>query len=317
MKSRTLRWSLAFLIGLGLLAALACTKRSEAPAVGEKTVAEPAPAGTAGPSAPQTAAAFELKMRVLEGARERTPGQRRPVTSSYLNFREFSNYELEEDVQAEQQIKKVYNLKDVSLLTEAPLSWEKGKAAKAFHMFRLNGQEYLVLVTPGQLPARNQFRIEVFEQSAAKKESLLDTEFSLPEKTAAVFGFETSEAKPYFITLRVERWVGEPAAAGGAQAAGGVVGGVAGGVVKAGGGAKVKPPKLVTEVQPVYPEVARQARVEGLVILEATTDSYGRVVEAKVLRGVPLLDQAASIRDRVPHAHLRGEEGHVRDDQRV
>jgi TonB family protein len=160
-------------------------------------------------------------------------------------------------------------------------------------MFRLNGQEYLVLVTPGQLPARNQFRIEVFEQSAAKKESLLDTEFSLPEKTAAVFGFETSEAKPYFITLRVERWVGEPAAAGGAQAAGGVVGGVAGGVVKAGGGAKVKPPKLVTEVQPVYPEVARQARVEGLVILEATTDSYGRVVEAKVLRGVPLLDQAA------------------------
>jgi protein TonB len=55
----------------------------------------------------------------------------------------------------------------------------------------------------------------------------------------------------------------------------------------------VKPPKLIREVQPVYPEIARQARVEGIVIVEATTDVYGRVTSVKVLRSIPLLDQAA------------------------
>jgi protein TonB len=46
-------------------------------------------------------------------------------------------------------------------------------------------------------------------------------------------------------------------------------------------------------VIPIYPEIARQARVEGIVILEATTDTYGRVKFVKVLRSIPLLDQSA------------------------
>ena len=56
---------------------------------------------------------------------------------------------------------------------------------------------------------------------------------------------------------------------------------------------EIRPPKLIKEVKPIYPEIARLARVEGIVILEATTDTYGRVQFVKVLRGVPLLDQAA------------------------
>jgi len=79
---------------------------------------------------------------------------------------------------------------------------------------------------------------------------------------------------------------------------GGVVGGVLGGVVgdsespvRAYG--EIRPPKLIKEVNPIYPEIARQARVEGIVILEATTDTYGRVQTVKVLRGVPLLETAA------------------------
>ena len=55
----------------------------------------------------------------------------------------------------------------------------------------------------------------------------------------------------------------------------------------------IKPPKLIKKVEPVYPEIARQSRVEGTVICEATTDVYGRVQRIKVLRSVPLLDQAA------------------------
>ena len=56
---------------------------------------------------------------------------------------------------------------------------------------------------------------------------------------------------------------------------------------------EVKPPKLIRKVEPEYPEMARMARVEGTVILEATTDVYGRVSSVRVLRSIPLLDEAA------------------------
>jgi TonB family protein len=55
----------------------------------------------------------------------------------------------------------------------------------------------------------------------------------------------------------------------------------------------VKPPKLIKKVDPVYPEAAKKAEIEGTVILEATTDIYGRVVSARILRSIPELDQAA------------------------
>lgn len=52
-------------------------------------------------------------------------------------------------------------------------------------------------------------------------------------------------------------------------------------------------PHKVVDVHPVYPEIARAARVEGTVILEAVLDTNGHVTQLKVLRSVPLLDQAA------------------------
>jgi TonB family protein len=56
---------------------------------------------------------------------------------------------------------------------------------------------------------------------------------------------------------------------------------------------KIKPPKRIKEVRPVYPEVARKARVEGIVILEAKADEEGNVADTRILRSIPLLDQAA------------------------
>jgi len=257
-------------------------------AAGLSAVVPPAGDG-AGPQNALMVSAFELKMRILEGSREHAGILNRAVTSSYLEFTTFANFEDEESVATDEQIKKVYNLKDIGLLTEATLVWDKGNPAKAFHMFRINGQEYLVAVTPGRLPERSHYHIEVFEQGGGKKANLLDTMFSLPDKTAAVFGFEDSKLKSYFITLRVARWTGEPAPGGLATA--GAAGGVVPAVLKT--GEKVKPPKLLKTVNPVYPEIARQAGVEGVVILEATADVQGRVAAVKILRSIPLLDQAA------------------------
>jgi periplasmic protein TonB len=55
----------------------------------------------------------------------------------------------------------------------------------------------------------------------------------------------------------------------------------------------VKAPRLVRRVEPVYPEIARQIHRDGIVILEATTDIYGRVTSVRVLRSIPFLDEAA------------------------
>ncbi|MFW6132011.1 MAG: M56 family metallopeptidase, partial [Candidatus Aminicenantaceae bacterium] len=56
---------------------------------------------------------------------------------------------------------------------------------------------------------------------------------------------------------------------------------------------KIRFPKLTKRVEPFYPEIAKQAQVEGLVILEVTIDKKGKVQNAKVIRSVPLLDDAA------------------------
>jgi protein TonB len=55
----------------------------------------------------------------------------------------------------------------------------------------------------------------------------------------------------------------------------------------------VQPPKKIVDVRPVYPDLARQVRVEGTVVLEAILDRNGRVDQVRVVRSIPLLDSAA------------------------
>lgn len=55
----------------------------------------------------------------------------------------------------------------------------------------------------------------------------------------------------------------------------------------------IKPPMKLKDVAPKYPTVALTARVEGIVIIEATIGISGRVEDARILRSVPLLDAAA------------------------
>ncbi len=46
-------------------------------------------------------------------------------------------------------------------------------------------------------------------------------------------------------------------------------------------------------MRPVYPPIAESARVQGIVIVEIRIDEDGRVSDARVIRPVALLDQAA------------------------
>ena len=55
----------------------------------------------------------------------------------------------------------------------------------------------------------------------------------------------------------------------------------------------IRPPAKIVNADPVYPPEAREARVQGVVILEATLSRTGEVSDVEVLRSVPLLDEAA------------------------
>ena len=46
-------------------------------------------------------------------------------------------------------------------------------------------------------------------------------------------------------------------------------------------------PRKTVDVRPVYPEIARIARVEGTIIMEAVLDTSGRVTQLRVLKSVP------------------------------
>lgn len=235
-------------------------------------------------------ARWAMKMRIFEGIKEGASEPTKAVTSSYLQYRITATIQTEFDLAEEQkQIRKTFNLKDARLLTEADFSWPQVKYEKTFHMFRLDSKEYLILLTPTDVSRRLQFQIEVFEQSGKDKTNLLNTEFSIPQKNIAVFGFEDKQGKPYFVSFRILGWTADQATAGTA--------GVYGrqelfeGPIRAIG--EIKAPRLIKRVDPVYPEDARKARVEGVVILEATTNIHGRVRALRVLRSIPMLDQAA------------------------
>ena len=58
-------------------------------------------------------------------------------------------------------------------------------------------------------------------------------------------------------------------------------------------GGAIRQPQKRHEVNPIYPPIAQSARVQGIVIIEATIGEDGRVMNARILRSVPLLDQAA------------------------
>lgn len=78
---------------------------------------------------------------------------------------------------------------------------------------------------------------------------------------------------------------------------GGVPGGVLGGVLGGTGTGPVldydQPPRPIKITKPTYPQEAFIKKIEGTVVLEILIDSAGRVVRARVIQSVPLLDAAA------------------------
>lgn len=58
-------------------------------------------------------------------------------------------------------------------------------------------------------------------------------------------------------------------------------------------GGNIKSPTRIKDVKPAYPPEAQKAGIQGVVIVEVVIGPDGKVKDVKVLRSIPMLDQAA------------------------
>ncbi len=261
----------------------------------------------------QASEKLNIKLRVYEGAKEGIPEPLRYVTTSFLQSTVSATIQTEFELENEREkIKRVFNLQAVNLLTEADLVVGERIQEMARHYFRLNGNEYLLAIRLTEWKGMGQFVIFVNEVVEDKHENILTTGITLPGGNAAVFGFEDRKGQPYFLSFHITSVIGPdgeiipppppPPPPPPKKADKDVPPPPAppteeelkefakDAVVAIG---KIRPPKLIREVSPIYPKIARQSGVEGTVVLGVRTDAIGRITEVKVLKSIPLLDQAA------------------------
>ena len=223
------------------------------------------------------------RLRLYEGFRGESNMSEKVISSYYL--KQLSSEEVFSDSDAPKEqdtLKRVFNLTDIKLMTQATMRLRKDQEKTPFQVIVLNGRKLLVQLSsiPGQ---ENRFRVEVLAEEQTPR-PLLETRLILPEEKSTVLGFEDSAAHIYFLSfhrLRDEPSPPLPPLPAGKpkrpQPAPG----------------NLKQPRLIHKVEPKYPEAALKASIEGSVVISATTDDSGNVVDAKVLSGHPLLRAAA------------------------
>jgi TonB family protein len=257
----------------------------------------------------------ELKTRFYAGAREGQVDATESVTSSYLQPTVTATIPARFLLAEEKaQIGRVFNLKDVTLIAEADLQFSAKKWSTS-HLLRLNGKAYRMEISiqekeqkvPEESAGKDpihQIKLGVFEQSEGAETHLMDTDVLLPRSKMAVVGFENKEGKPYFLSFYVTNVAGSPppppppspppsastyptSAPAPPPPPPREIKQDKKNIEEFEKGAvrcvdEIKPPRIIKKVDPVYPEQARLARVEGNVILGTRTDIHGRVSQVMV-----------------------------------
>ena len=112
-------------------------------------------------------------------------------------------------------------------------------------------------------------------------------------------GRKTVNGAPFDDTERISvaEAMGNSTGGRGSGVVAGVTGGVTLGVDPSSGGVGVVPStgaaRKIHDVRPIWPEAARRAGIQGTVIVELKIGADGSVANARILRGIPQLDEAA------------------------
>jgi TonB family protein len=194
----------------------------------------------------------------------------KPMTGDYMLFRAQSARETA-------RLKKIYNLMDIVPLLHREWTWSPDRPGNLRRQtLVLNGNVFTVQMT--LLDDKDAFRLKVNEQKNLKVNTLLDTRFSLPEKNTAIFGFEDSMDRIFFLSFHRSR-TGKTTPTTAAHTL----------ALEPG-----QAPAPYKRVDPVYPPQAVENRKEGMVVMEVTVDVTGGVSHVKVTGGEhPLLNKAA------------------------
>lgn len=210
-----------------------------------------------------------VNFRVYEGQRgaEKTTGS---VVASYDlkpifvgNIFPSSGVTKEKD-----ELKRIFNLKGVSLVTRSQWGWKTGQTGSMFKGIVLNGHEFRLSLE--LLKEADSFNLKVVESAKSGERSLLETELVLPQQKTAVFGFEDSAGKPYFISFRREADES---------------------VIPDDMEAETTPPKLLKRVMPELPKLVDKYPVQGSVVIKLIIDRKGNVRQALMIKGHPIFRQ--------------------------
>ena len=240
---------------------------------------------------------LDLKLRVYEGARQGALAPPQLVTTSYIRPTISANMEMQAgfDLEKEkEQIKRVFNLQDVGLLTEAALVIGEERAGRssssARHFFRLNGNAFTIYVMLIEWKNPGRFLVLLNDMTAEKPENVLTTEMLLHGGHSAVFGFEDKNGKPYFCSFHItgppDKIMPPPPPPPPAPPVPPEIRKkiemFEQGAVKAGDA--INPPLLLKKVDPVSPPGAKESGLKGYVVLNVRTDAQGNVKDVMVVK---------------------------------
>jgi len=256
------------------------------------------------PAGLSAAVRIDLKLRVYEGSREGALAPPDFVASSYLQSTVQARLRIESDLEKERaEIRRVFNLQDIRLLTEADLIIGEGGQApdRVRHSFRLNGSAFMVHVVT-DLKDFGRYVVAFNEMTAEKPTNVLTTEMNLVGSHSAVFGFENKQGKPYFCSFRITGPAeivpppppSPPPPPPIPEETRKAIAELEKGAVKITN--EAMPPRLLKMVDPEYPTSAPITRRDGSAYLSVRIDGGGNVVRAVVITSSDKVFEEPAIR---------------------
>jgi|GEM_PF-1250344 len=237
-----------------------------------------------------------IKLRLLTGTKKGMISSPQVITAYHLtpvfSGSIVSDFNVDRQIES---LKRVFHLESVQILSEADLFWAPDSREEAFHIVRLNGQEFIIRLQPEPGENSSLFHIQVDESQEKEKRNLLNTQVILPYSQVAVLGFANSQQKPFFIAFHVEGGItGKPTGPGSPET----------GMQKIAATPAVLP-RIISQKPLQYPEIARKARIQGIVTLTVKIDARGHVIQVLIQSGHPLLNNAAveAVKDWIFEPH--------------
>lgn len=214
------------------------------------------------------------------------PGAAKPAEppSSYSRPAFIGGLGRDEDAAKERDlIRSTFNLSEVRLVSEEEL-WLKDKEPMGLVAIAREEAGSLTIMLERLDTSWLHYRITAYEAKAGSA-AVIRSAFSIPStmtlKEAVVFGFEDSRKNPIFLSLRINNLYADGVTPGKTSTG------------QAAGKPNIISPRLVQKIAPIYPEAAKKAGIEGVVILSVSLDVKGDVIRARVIKSIPELDQAA------------------------